>query len=70
MLFKLIVFLPLVGFLIAGMFGRQIGDRASMILTSGLVSIAGILSWFAFLMSQPAGTNIRFTCLAGSPVAH
>ncbi|MBO6503706.1 MAG: NADH-quinone oxidoreductase subunit L [Kordiimonadaceae bacterium] len=56
MLFKLIVFLPLVGFLIAGMFGRQIGDRASMILTSGLVSIAGILSWFAFF-DVTAGGN-------------
>lgn len=45
---KAIVFLPLIGFLIVGMFGRQIGDRASQIITSGLVSIAGIMAWIAF----------------------
>ena len=48
MLYKAIVFLPLIGFLIAGMFGRQIGDRASQIVTAGLVSIAATLSWVAF----------------------
>ena len=45
---KLIVFLPLAGFLLVGLFGRQLGDKASMIITSGLVTIAGIASWFVF----------------------
>lgn len=57
MIFKAIVFLPLVGFLIAGMFGRQIGDRASMFITSILVTIAGILSWIAFLDVTAAGNQ-------------
>lgn len=57
MLFKFIVFLPLVGFLVAGMFGRQIGDRASMLLTSTLVSVAGLLSWFAFMDVAIAGNK-------------
>ncbi len=57
MLFKFIVFLPLIGFLVAGMFGRQIGDRASMVLTSALVSIAGLLSWFAFMDVAVAGNK-------------
>ena len=48
-LIKSAVFLPLIGFLIVGMSGRQIGDKASQIITSGLVSIAAILSWVAFL---------------------
>ncbi|NVJ99269.1 MAG: NADH-quinone oxidoreductase subunit L [Alphaproteobacteria bacterium] len=45
---KFIVFLPLVGFLIAGMFGRNIGDRASQVLTSSLVTIGAALSWYVF----------------------
>lgn len=54
---KFIVFLPLVGFLIAGMFGRQIGDRASQILTSGLVSIGAVLSWYVFADVAFAGNK-------------
>ena len=44
----LIVFLPLAGFLIAGLFGRQIGDKASELVTSGFLIIAAILSWVNF----------------------
>ncbi len=54
---KLIVFMPLAGFLIAGMFGRQIGDRASMLLTSGLVSIGAFLSWVVFTDVISAGNE-------------
>lgn len=56
-LLKLVVFLPLIGFLIAGLFGRQIGDRLSMIVTSGLVSIAGIFAWVAFADVALAGNK-------------
>ena len=55
MMYKLIVFLPLIGFLIAGMFGRRIGDKASQLLTASLVSIAAILSWMAFADIALAG---------------
>lgn len=48
MFFQTIVFLPLVGFLIVGMFGRQLGDKTSQILTASLVSIAALMSWVAF----------------------
>ncbi|MEL6504806.1 MAG: NADH-quinone oxidoreductase subunit L [Pseudomonadota bacterium] len=44
----LIVFLPLAGFLIAGLFGRQIGAKASEYVTSGFLIIAAILSWVNF----------------------
>ncbi len=48
MLYKLIVFLPLTGALIAGLAGNSIGAKASEYLTSGLMVIVAILSWVAF----------------------
>ncbi len=56
----LIVFLPLVGFLIAGLFGKQIGDRASELVTSGFLVIAALLSWVNFI-SFWAGNAEPFT---------
>ena len=38
------IFLPLVGALIAGFFGRQIGDRASQVVTCLGVGSAAVLS--------------------------
>jgi NADH-quinone oxidoreductase subunit L len=43
-----ILFLPLIGFLIAGLFGRAIGAKASEYVTSGLLILAALLSWVAF----------------------
>src|SRR3954453_17541039 len=43
-----IIFLPLVGFLIAGGLGRWIGVRASEIVTTAFLFIAMLLSWIAF----------------------
>ena len=43
-----IVFAPLFGFLIAGLFGRQIGAKASELITSGLLILAAVLSWIVF----------------------
>lgn len=43
-----IVFLPLIGAIIAGLFGRLIGDKGSAILTSSLLTLAGIFSWMMF----------------------
>jgi len=45
---KAIVFLPLIGFLIAGLLGTQIGAKASEYVTSGLMLIALALSWLVF----------------------
>lgn len=44
--FHIIVFGPLLGFLIAGLFGRKIGDRAAMAVTAGLVTLSAVLSLF------------------------
>ena len=43
-----IVFLPLLGFLIAGSLGRVIGPRPSEIVTTGFLITGAILSWFVF----------------------
>jgi len=47
-MYSIIVFLPLIGFLIAGLFGRAIGAKASEYLTSGFLVISALLSWVAF----------------------
>ncbi len=58
-IYTLIVFLPLVGFLVAGLFGKAIGVKASEYLTSGLLLISAALSWVVFyqigLSGNPAG---------------
>ena len=43
-----IVFLPLAGALLAGFFGRSLGDKMSGFLTSLFLVIAAVLSWIAF----------------------
>jgi NADH-quinone oxidoreductase subunit L len=48
MMYKAIVFLPLIGFLIAGLGGRSIGAKASEYVTTGLMVLVAILSWIAF----------------------
>jgi NADH-quinone oxidoreductase subunit L len=47
--YQLIVFLPLLGFLIAGVFGPWIGARAAEYVTSSLLGICCVLSWIAFV---------------------
>ncbi len=48
-MYQTLVFAPLVGFLIAGVFGRTIGARASEIVTTGLLFLSAILAWVAFV---------------------
>ena len=47
-IYHAIVFLPLFGFLTAGLFGRQIGDRASEVITTSLLFVSAGLSWVVF----------------------
>jgi NADH-quinone oxidoreductase subunit L len=47
-MYHAIVFLPLLGFLIAGIFGRVIGARPSEIITTSFLMISALLSWIAF----------------------
>ncbi len=48
-MYHAIVFLPLIGFLIAGLFGRLIGARGSEIVTTSLLIVSALLSWVAFV---------------------
>src|SRR6516165_7024694 len=48
-MYAAIVFLPLLGFLIAGLFGRFIGARGSEVLTTSLLFISAVLSWIVFV---------------------
>jgi NADH-quinone oxidoreductase subunit L len=44
-----VVLLPLLGAIIAGFFGRLIGDRASEIVSCTLMVVSGVLSIFVFI---------------------
>ena len=59
-MYQAIVFLPLIGFLIAGLFGGAIGARACEYITSGLLVVCAVLSWVAFF-SVGYGETETFT---------
>ena len=47
-MYQAILFLPLAGALIAGLFGRVLGARPSELVTCAFMVVAAILSWVAF----------------------
>src|SRR5271163_2438455 len=49
-MYELIVFLPLLGFLVAGIFGPWIGARGAEYVTTGLLAVSFVLSWIAFVI--------------------
>ena len=49
MLYSSIVFLPLIGAILTGLFGKTIGARKSELITSILVAISALLSWYVLL---------------------
>jgi NADH-quinone oxidoreductase subunit L len=55
-----VVFLPLLGFLVAGLFGRALGARPSEIITTSLLVLAALFSWVIFLQVGfgHAGTSV------------
>ncbi len=48
MLYKIIVFAPAIGAVVAGLLGRRLGHRASEVITSGLLVLSALLSAIAF----------------------
>ena len=52
-----IVFLPLVGAIIAGFFGKVIGDRGAQLVTCGLMVVAALLSLWVFYDVAIAGNE-------------
>jgi len=59
-----VVFLPLLGFLIAGVLGRAIGARPSELATTSLLFLAALFSWIIFLR-QGYGHEPEFTAALG-----
>src|SRR5882672_5811364 len=57
----LLVFAPLLGALIAGLFGRRIGDTAAMAVTTGLLFVACALGWTTFAQLVWGGWPHHFT---------
>ena len=53
-----VVLLPLAGAIIAGFFGRLIGDRASQLVTCSLMVLSGVLSIPVFA-DVALGGNVR-----------
>ncbi|MEM9045783.1 MAG: NADH-quinone oxidoreductase subunit L [Pseudomonadota bacterium] len=47
-MYTAILLLPLLGAIIAGFFHRQIGEKAAMYLTTGILMLCAVLSWIAF----------------------
>ncbi len=58
-MYTLIVFLPLLGAILAGFFGRIIGVKTSEIITSGFVLFGALLSWVAFFQIGVGGTTLQ-----------
>jgi NADH-quinone oxidoreductase subunit L len=62
-MYHLIVFLPLLAAIIAGFFGRRIGDAAAMAVTCVAVGISAILSWVAFYLVISKGMTVNVKVL-------
>ena len=58
-MYQAIVFLPLLGAIFAGFFGWLVPARASEVITTSLVLIAALLSWFAFYQVGIEGHEAR-----------
>ncbi len=63
MLYHIIVFAPLIGAIIAGMagtrfLGGKLGDKPSMVITTGLLFLSAVLSWYAFIQVGVGGKDI------------
>src|SRR3546814_8071553 len=48
LLVTVILFAPIVGAVVAGLFGRRLGNTVSMSVTTGLLLLSAALSWVVF----------------------
>ena len=65
-MYQAIVFLPLIGAIFAGFFGWLVPARASEVITTSLVLITALLSWFAFYQVASRGMRRASSCFASS----
>lgn len=62
-MYAAIVFLPLIGSIIAGFFGRWIGDRGAQLVTCGALIISALLSVIVFYQVGLQGNPVRVELL-------
>ncbi len=62
-MYSAIVFLPLLGFLIAGIFGHWLGARGAQIVTSSLLVVSALLSFVALVSVGLGGETARVQVL-------
>ena len=56
MIYKLMVFLPLIAAMIAGLGGRWMGNTAAKLITTGALFVSAVIAWFIFaLFLTPLG---------------
>ena len=58
-MYQAILFLPLIGAIFAGFFGRLVGGRSADVVTTTLVLITALLSWLAFYQVAIEGQDTR-----------
>ena len=58
-MYQAIVFLPLLGFLIVGLFGRSLGAKASEYITSGFMVVAAVLMYLLCIRLLKSGRGMR-----------
>jgi NADH-quinone oxidoreductase subunit L len=58
-MYQAILFLPLLGAIFAGFFGRLVGARASEVVTTTLILVTAVLSWLAFYQVAIQGQEVR-----------
>ena len=63
MIYQAIVFLPIIGALIAGLTGRAIGDRACEIVTTFCLMVAAVLAWMVFFQVGFGHTTAKVTLM-------
>lgn len=47
-MYLLIIFLPLIGFITASLFGRYLGKQGAILVTTTLVSLSSLFSFIVF----------------------
>jgi NADH-quinone oxidoreductase subunit L len=62
-MYQAILFLPLIGAIYAGFFGRLVGGRSAEVLTTTLLLITALLSWLAFYQVAIVGQETRIELL-------
>ena len=64
-MYHAIVFLPLIGFLLAGLFARSLGAKGCEYITTGLMLISAGLMLYAFGFGVFTMFPVGFTALGG-----